>query len=297
MLKLVLPENISFGKYKRVKSPTKKIVYLFALMSKQQRFQENEDTLVGVLDMVGGLEYHLKKIKRYEKSAYKRVLELEALRKRKGPAKLSPTSHHLASHEAVAYINRIGQLVYFFKSDWFNKIVPEEVVAAKISSCLALQPFRNKFTAHRQIDYPAKDDCPSLGLNQHKLLHGLSYPIGKLKEVRIDYQFPTKQRDSLLKKHHIPAVRGIEHFEDSNNLVTFRPTEIHSVIVKEVIELLEIFFIFPLQMQRAGTSVPLNIAEGAGEDAISKNFSRCLGIALPRELFAVVPPKLPGLML
>ena len=48
--------------------------------------------------------------------------------------------------------------------------------------------------------------------------------------VRIEYQFPTKQRDALLDKYHVPAVEGIEHFGDSNNMVIFRPTEIHSTI-------------------------------------------------------------------
>lgn len=241
MFKLVLPESVSKINYNRVRIPRKKIVYLFALVSKQERFQENEDTLLGVLDMVEGLEYHYKKIKRYEKSAYKRVLELESF-KGKSLANLSFTNHHLASHEAIAYINRVGQLAYFFRSEWFNKVVLKEVVASMIPSILALQPLRNKFTAHRQMDAPRDDDCPSLGLNQHKLMHKLSYPIGKPEEVRIKYSFPTKQREKLLDDYDIPAVNGIEHLGESNNLVIFQPTEIHSVIVKEVIELLEKFF-------------------------------------------------------
>ena len=107
---------------------------------------------------------------------------------------------------------------------------------------MALQPLRNKFTAHRQIDKPWKDDCLSLGLQQHGLRHGLAYPIGKPENVRIEYQFPTKQREKLLDDHKVPAVSGIEHFGEKNNLVIFRPTEIHSNIVNEVICLIEKFF-------------------------------------------------------
>ena len=245
MLKLMLPEKVSKSDYKRVKRHERKIIYLFALASKQQRFQANEDALVGVLDMIGGLEYHYKKIKHYEKSAYKRVLEIESLAesREKSIANLSPTNHHLASHEAVAYINRVGQLACFFRSDWFKNAVPEQAIASKIPTILALQPIRNKFTAHRQIDAPRHDDCSNLGLlNRYGLSHVLSGPIGKPEEVRIKYQFPTKQRDSLLDKYHIPAVPDVEHFGDTNNLVIFRPTDIHSVVLKEVVELLEEVF-------------------------------------------------------
>lgn len=240
----MLPENITLAKYRRIKKPAKKIVYLFSLVSKQERFQENEDALVGVLDMINGLEYHFKKIKRHEKSAYRRVLELESLHKNKELclSDLSPTNHHLASHEAVAYINRVGQLAYLFKSDWFTKVVPKGIVASTALNILALQPLRNKFTAHRQIDKPWKDDCSSLGLHQHGLNHGLAYPIGTPEEVRIEYQFPTKQREKLLDDYKIPAISGVEYFGDNNNIVIFRPTENHSAITSEVIHLIERFF-------------------------------------------------------
>lgn len=155
---------------------------------------------------------------------------------------LTPTNHHLASHEAVAYINRLGQLAYLLKSDWFTKVVPEEIVASTALNILSLLPLRNKFTAHRQIDKPWKDDCLSLGLQQHGLRHWLAYPIGKPENVRIEYQFSTKQREKLLDKHKVPVISGIEHFGDKNKHVIFRPTENHYNIVNEVISLIERFF-------------------------------------------------------
>ncbi len=152
------------------------------------------------------------------------------------------TNHHAARHEAVAYINRVGQLAYFFKSDWFGHSVQEKLIASKIPTILALQPIRNKFTAHRQFDSPRKDDCKSLGLNQLGLRHGIAYKIGKPYEARIEYQFPTKQRDDLLKKHNPKPLPEIECFGDNNNIVIFRPTEVHSIILNEVVCLLEEYF-------------------------------------------------------
>jgi hypothetical protein len=139
-------------------------------------------------------------------------------------------------------MNRVGQLAYLLKSDWFTKVVPKKIVASTALNILALQPLRNKFSAHRQIDKPWKGDCLSLGLQQHGLRHCLASPIGKPEEVRIEYQFPTKQREKLLDDHKIPAISGIEHFSGNNNLVIFRPTENHSTIVNEVISLIERFF-------------------------------------------------------
>lgn len=247
MLKLILPDNTSKKIYKRIKNPIRKIVHLFALHSSHQNFKTYEDKLVGVLDMIKGIEYHFRKITNYEKAACRWVTEIENLRDDKDKlinlyqTGLPRTNHHPASHEAVAYINRVGQLAYFFKSDWFKKNIKEEVIVSKIPTILALQPLRNKYTAHRQDDYPKKDDCSNLGINQHGLRHGLAYPIGKPEAVRIEYQFPAKQRDYLLIKHHSQPVPDIEHFGDNNNIVIFRPTEIHPIILKQSIELLEHF--------------------------------------------------------
>lgn len=57
-------------------------------------------------------------------------------------------------HEVVAYLNRIGQIYYFLKSDF---------IAAQDSEAPALKrviPFRMKYSAHRSIDAPRRDDLP-----------------------------------------------------------------------------------------------------------------------------------------
>ncbi len=240
MLELHLPENITRAKY-----PSKKIVCLFALVSQQELYQKNKSALIGVLDMIEGLEYHHHRIKKYEKSGSKRVRELQELSKsaKKGSFTLSKSNHHLATHESVAYINRVGQLMYFFTSDWFKSVINhEEVIAAKIPTILALMPIRNKFVSHRQIDKPRDDDCENLGLQQFGLMQSLSGPIGKPEETRIEYSFPTNQRDKLLKKYHLKAVADVEYLGENNNLVIFTPTLNHQVITNEVINLLEAFF-------------------------------------------------------
>ena len=198
--------------------------------------------------MLDGLEYYMKRIRNYEKAACRRSIELNSLA-RNGerfnlPLLSRQTNHNPAVHEVTGYLTRIRQLEYFFKSKWFQKVINASDIASTIPSILALQPLGNKFTAHRQQDYPAHDDCQDLGFNQLGLKHMLTSPVDHPENVLIEYQFPTKQRNNLLKLYHPAPVKDIECLEANNNIVIFTPTKIHSEILKEIDNLLEMFFGF-----------------------------------------------------
>lgn len=204
--------------------------------------------LGGVLDMLDGLEHHIRKIRTYEKAACRYVANLNALTKTKKPFNLSDllkrANYKSVVHDLVAYIGRLGQLSCFFESEWFSDVVNESDIALKIPSVLALMPLRNKHSAHRQQDYPRKDDCTNLGINEYGLK---PVPIGfgeEPKSVNIRCSFPTKQRHPLLVKYHPDPISDIEHFGQNNNLVLFNPTKNHQKIINETISLLERFFGF-----------------------------------------------------
>ncbi|MDT3618403.1 hypothetical protein ACP26H_07915 [Cronobacter sakazakii] len=55
-------------------------------------------------------------------------------------------------HEVVAYLNRLGQLYYFFKSDFI------QVSEAEIPNILKVMPLRMKYSAHRSVDAPRSRD-------------------------------------------------------------------------------------------------------------------------------------------
>jgi len=198
--------------------------------------------------MLDGLEYHIGKIRTYEKAACRFIANLHALSKTKEPFNLTTLSrranHHLAVHEAVAYIGRLGQLCVFFESKWFSDVTGKTNIALKIPSILALMPLRNKHSAHRQQDDPRKDDCSSLGFNEFGLKHCLVGFREEPKNINIQYSFPTKQRHSLLKGHHPSPVPDIEHLGENNNIIIFTPTKIHQKVVNEAMTLLELFFGF-----------------------------------------------------
>lgn len=250
MLELTLPTNPKIAIYRKISHPVRKVLYLLALHAGHPFYVEHKDNLIGVLDIIDGLEHHIKNLRRYEKSACNRSVELRSIFKRQGegpvylPKVSRRTNHQPAVHEAVAYIGRLGQLATFFESRWFGSVVKENVIAEEISSILALLPIRNKHTAHRQQDAPRHDDCSSLGLNQFGLKHGLVGPNTNPEIVHIEYSFPSKQRHRLLDKYHPSPINGIEHLGQNNNLTIFTPTKNHPTIINETITLLQLFFSF-----------------------------------------------------
>ena len=250
MLEPQLPQNPSKRTYSKMANCKHKVSCLFALQSSHKRYQENKDNLIGIVDILDGLEHHYKKIKNHERAGSRRLIKIDKSKDSNGKPfeipkpDLRRENHWPASHEAGAYMTLIGKLSIFFQSEWFKEYVDDSVIASKIPSVLALQPIRNKCTAHRQQDDPRNDDCSSLGLHQYGLTHLLACPIGKPEAVQLEYQFPTKQRHYLLKKYHPAPVQGIECLGNKNNIVIFIPTNIHSKVLKETISLLEHFFDF-----------------------------------------------------
>ena len=244
----------------RIKTPVKKLHHLFSLYSDHKFYKNHEPFLLGLIDMVAGLEYHFKQHSKYEEKA-KRGL-----------------SYSSASHEAVAYLNRLGQIYFFFNAAWlhdffcgikkqdshstqecglYQKLDGE--LCTKIPAIFALIPIRNKFTAHRQQDKPWSDDCASLGLNVAGLMPGFGGKIPETINVeelargepeifcktifdtskpnsRIHYSYPTNQR--LLSDDH-ELVSGIEFF-GNNMVIVFSPTEQHKKIVEEILDFVEL---------------------------------------------------------
>lgn len=227
-----MQQNHSKRDYSKIKNPVRKVTDLLNLHTSYPR-----EKLGGILYIVGGLEYHSKKIKNYERAACRAQLKLEKARDYSEKSFRAARSPLLSmEHESVAYINRLGQLAHLFTSDWFKENIKDKLIASKIPSILALQPLRNKYTAHRQQDRPHNDDSPSLGQNQDRLMSILA------NNKWLQFQFATHQRDKLLKDHHPAAVQGIEIFGTKNNTVIFEPTKIHPIILSETFDLLEHFF-------------------------------------------------------
>ena len=96
--------------------------------------------------MLMGLDYH-----------YARFLEGAAEASSEPPFDLL-----VPRHEAVAWVNRVGQLYYFTRS----QLVKDRLGPQSTPAIDEVMPFRMKHTAHRSVDDPRKLDTPDLQLSQ-----------------------------------------------------------------------------------------------------------------------------------
>jgi hypothetical protein len=142
----------------------------------QQHFMQ----LAGVVAILSGLEYHF--------GSFQRHVQLVQF--------LSPAAHSELRHEAVAWVNRVGQLHYFVTS----QLVKDNIQSAPTPAIDEVLPFRNKHTAHRSADFPRKTDTDHL-----KTVHEMSLSIlgGSLWTPRHAYPGPDISPTSPSSNHFL----------------------------------------------------------------------------------------------
>src|SRR5664279_957318 len=108
--------------------------------------------IAGVVDILSGLDYHFSNFKRYVK-----LVQVG-----------SEAGHAELRHEAVAWVNRTGQLHYFVTSH----LVKGGSGSIQTPAIDAVLPFRHKHTAHRSSDSPRKSDTAHV-----RTVHAMSLSI------------------------------------------------------------------------------------------------------------------------
>lgn len=94
---------------------------------------EGAINLLGALEMLEALDYHFINFTQIEKGE-------------------SPINQ---KHEAVAYLNRLGQLYFFTKSRFTKKYIPDS--ESHMPKVIEFISIRHKNTAHRSLDSPQKE--------------------------------------------------------------------------------------------------------------------------------------------
>jgi len=261
-------EKLSKKEIDQVEDSKERLLYLFDYYYNSEAYENNEQNLLGLLDMLDGLEYHHKNHSVFEENInIKENFEVKIdndgfyyiedgkyciytkFNKRKKEfghfvEKMNGfIDYGGASHEAVAYFNILGKIFNLFRSKWFEKYVGKESRRNLVPSILALIPIRHKFAAHRQQDYhsePRKDDTENLSVNLIGLLPSSRWD-NDLNKIKICYLFPTKQRIELRNQL---AVEGIEFLGENNedNYLQFVPTDCHNTVISEIFTILNVFF-------------------------------------------------------
>lgn len=101
--------------------------------------QTNFMNVAGAIEMLSALDYHYQNFVRLYKE---HTLDFYA-------------DGISMDHEAVAYVNRLGQFFAFVRSDFAVNIIGK--VEPLIPTIVSVMIFRNKNTAHRSIDDPRKE--------------------------------------------------------------------------------------------------------------------------------------------
>jgi hypothetical protein len=108
---------------------------LLARNSSHPTLKTNFIHLAGAIQMIAGLDYHVQSFARLAT----------------GPTR-ELALHAGVDHEAVAYLNRLGQFYAFARSEFVRAAVPNAM--AMIPTVTRLIVFRNKIAAHRSLDAP-----------------------------------------------------------------------------------------------------------------------------------------------
>jgi hypothetical protein len=107
------------------------------------------------------------------------------------------------NHEAIAYINRLGQFFTFSRSLRVEAAMPR---------ASELMLFRHKHTAHRSVDAPKKEDTPHF-----QEVHAMSFTF------------------------HFMSIASFPVFQilNSNKVVTFHMSDDHRTVMDEAFEALQ----------------------------------------------------------
>lgn len=150
-------------------------------------FGKPQTQILGGVLFLSGLDYHhdqfLSHYKKLKPYYLRKKRFMEQMRQANNSA-LSPLPNHTEKayldamhHEAVAYINRLGQFMYFAKAMNLDAIC---------SRGKELLSFRNKHTAHRSIDDPRGEpldikEMQAMAFNFYQLNDG-SFPIFQIQQ-------------------------------------------------------------------------------------------------------------------
>jgi hypothetical protein len=112
---------------------------------------------VGIKQIIKGLEYHYNNYKKLSEKLhdidYKGELTVQDR-----CVRLSENAdiYKAMQHEAIAYLNRMGQFYYFAISNKVKRKIRDP--KKMIPTIIYFMPFRHKQSAHRGSDYPREDD-------------------------------------------------------------------------------------------------------------------------------------------
>ena len=194
---------------------------------------QNELEIFDIPRMIGGLEYHFKRLTSFEKK-----IEIG----------IPSQSRDKIYYEMLAYFNTIGSLYSLFSSTWFKV----KNLASFIPTLLALVPFRHKISAQRSCDFKKNSDSESQKQSHTTNVLFTSYSgkgkpsslremLGENALINLNIKINKIDRCKDLKKKNYKLVKPIEELDGKEIWLTFSPSNNHPQLMKEILSLIESF--------------------------------------------------------
>jgi hypothetical protein len=208
---------------------------LIARNRHQPRLRSRFMEIDGAVEMIAGMEYHHDNFTRMCRAL----------------ARSRPVDEHALRHEAVAYINRMGQFIAFASSEYSKEFILD--VASVMPKAMELKVFRDKFTAHRSVDAPRRDDTPDLMISHAQSLQRIGGRLGhpkpgmrpiSLAKVRTIADLPRFLRASW-RRNYV----GFQLYDGrTSKHVNFILEKDHPVIMAEAYRVIELAITTPITL-------------------------------------------------
>jgi hypothetical protein len=204
----------------------------------------------GTLQMLRGMEYHYNKFMekvRFMEELWDAVIQLNP----------NPLAFHTntkeytqeMAHDAVAYLNRLGQFYYFATSKAISKVLELKEKDRKdrgdkiIPTIAKFSFFRNKHTAHRSVDSPVSDDTEHLQYVHGASIDGPGLLWGGAKPTAEDSKNPKTVEESnrinVWRTLYLTYQIQGHPVKDGVDVLGFSPERDHAEIMNEAYGLLK----------------------------------------------------------
>lgn len=154
-----IPDNYPRKDINQILPYSQRAQSLYARNKENNNLREAYLFISGAISMFEGLEYHFDNFVKFNLKN-KNVFDLREpnrelfVKKLRSNARMKSINKQV--HEAIAYINRLGQLYYFFISDFAidNLHKNQKDIKLLIPKIQKIVQFRMKHAAHRAMDVP-----------------------------------------------------------------------------------------------------------------------------------------------
>lgn len=188
--------------------------------------------IMGAAEIIYGIQYHRDQFL----NTIKPLSELSIV------APESKPLHRALNHEAVAYVNRVGQFWYFLDSAFVREKIVD--LDSRTPTIRQISVYRNKHSAHRSIDSPKTQDTPYLQQQHASVFTNFGGLLGHPKDPSIQYSKTEALEDHIVTQRHL-LKNYILHqiqLDDGKTVLNISVERDHPLVMSEAWDLMSLLY-------------------------------------------------------